>query len=147
MLDVTDTMATYTGIFGNKYAFYSLATDNAGNIEHAKGSAEATTIVTGVRDLSKELPKEFALYQNYPNPFNPATTIQYDIPRDARVTLKIYSILGQEVAVLVDGVETAGAKSVTFDARSYATGVYFYRLTAESAGNSFTRIKKMLLMK
>jgi len=147
--DVTDTSASFTGVSGNKYAFYSLAKDNAGNGEGPKSIADATTIVTGVREKGKELPKQFALYQNYPNPFNPVTTIEYDLPRDAKVSLKIYNILGQEVISLVDGPETAGAKTITFDARQYSTGVYFYRLIAEGAGQSgtFVSVKKMLLMK
>ncbi len=85
----------------------------------------------------------FVLNQNYPNPFNPTTQIDYSISRNSFVTLKVYNVLGQEVATLFSGVETPGNHSVTFDASRFASGVYFYRL---KAGN-FTSVKKMILMK
>ncbi len=89
------------------------------------------------------LPKEFALEQNYPNPFNPTTVIQYALPNEEKVTLKIFNLLGQEVSTLVDAVEDAGYKAVSFDATPFPSGVYFYRLQA----GKFSNVKKMLLMK
>jgi hypothetical protein len=89
------------------------------------------------------LPKAFALRQNYPNPFNPSTTIKYHLPFDTRVTLKVFNIIGQEVATLVNEVQKVGYKSVTFDASSLASGTYFYRLEA----GGFTSVKKLLLIK
>jgi len=102
-----------------------------------------------------ELPKEFALHQNYPNPFNPTTTIQYDLPVDARVTLRIYNALGQEVKVLRDETESAGFKTAEWNStngggNAVSSGVYFYRLEAASVTNSgkrFTEVKKMVLIK
>ncbi len=88
-------------------------------------------------------PKEFKLEQNYPNPFNPTTTIQYQLPADARVTLKVYDILGSEVTTLVNEEQEAGYKEVKFKGSSYASGMYIYRLTS---GN-FSSIKKMMLVK
>jgi hypothetical protein len=88
-------------------------------------------------------PKEFKLEQNFPNPFNPTTTIQYQLPADARVTLKIYDILGSEVRTLVNEEQEAGYKEVQFNGSSFASGMYIYRLTA---GN-YTSIKKMMLVK
>jgi hypothetical protein len=98
-------------------------------------------------------PKEFKLEQNYPNPFNPTTTIQYQLPADARVTLKVYDILGSEVATLVNEEQEAGYKEVKFSATggsasggkafSLASGMYIYRLTS----GSFSSIKKMMLVK
>jgi hypothetical protein len=90
-----------------------------------------------------ELPKEFALYQNYPNPFNPTTKIKYDLPNDSRVTISIYNLIGQEVATLVDENQEAGFKSVEWNAGSLPSGMYVYRLTA----NTFSDVKKMLLLK
>ncbi len=88
-------------------------------------------------------PKEFKLEQNFPNPFNPTTTIQYQLPADARVTLKVYDILGSEVTTLVNEEQEAGYKEVKFKGSSYASGMYIYRLTS---GN-FSSIKKMMLVK
>ena len=103
-----------------------------------------------------ELPKEFALQQNYPNPFNPVTVIRYQIPDVGAghvgdpanggklpVQLKVYNMLGQEVAVLVDGMQEAGYKSVEWNASEITSGVYFYRLIA----GSFTDVRKMLMIK
>ncbi len=92
-------------------------------------------------------PKEFVLYQNYPNPFNPNTTIRYQIPQDGFVTLKIYDILGSEVAALVNEEKPAGSYEVEFNPvsgiRSLSSGIYFYQLKAES----FLETKKMILLK
>jgi len=88
-------------------------------------------------------PKEFKLEQNYPNPFNPTTTIQYQLPQDARVTLKIYDILGSEVATLVNEEQEAGYKEVQFTGSNIASGMYVYRLTA----GDYVSVKKMMLLK
>ncbi|HSD63738.1 MAG TPA: T9SS type A sorting domain-containing protein, partial [Ignavibacteriaceae bacterium] len=86
---------------------------------------------------------EFALSQNYPNPFNPATQINYNIPEDGYVILKVYNSLGQEVANLVHGIVKAGSHSVTFDGKNLSSGIYYYRI---EAGNNVS-VKKMILMK
>jgi hypothetical protein len=98
----------------------------------------------------EELPKEYTLGQNYPNPFNPATTIRYTLPSESRVQLTIYNILGQVVSVLRDGVEDAGYRSINWNASNVASGIYFYRLEATSTcdpGKSFTKVKKMILLR
>jgi hypothetical protein len=89
------------------------------------------------------IPLEFSLLQSYPNPFNPSTTIVYQLPTQTHVTLNVYDILGREVAVLVDGVQTPGIKKIQFDATTLSSGVYFYRIKTAD----FTRSKKMLLTK
>lgn len=103
-------------------------------------------MVTAVEDddeLESAVPDHFALEQNYPNPFNPSTTISYSLPETGHVSLKIYNTLGEEVAVLVDGLLEAGIHKTRFDASRFASGIYFYRI---EAGN-FTASKKMLLLK
>ncbi|MCS6988941.1 MAG: T9SS type A sorting domain-containing protein [Chloroherpetonaceae bacterium] len=86
---------------------------------------------------------DYRLEQNYPNPFNPTTTIAYVLPKAEKVSLKVYDVLGREVATLVNEVKGAGAHATTFDAANLASGVYFYRLQA----GSFSQTKKMMLVK
>jgi Secretion system C-terminal sorting domain len=99
-------------------------------------------VLTGVRETAG-VPLVYELSQNYPNPFNPSTKINYTIPQQSFVTLKVYNILGQEVATLVNEVQKASKYVATFDAKSLASGVYFYKL---QAGN-FVASKKLLLLK
>ena len=95
-------------------------------------------------EVTIQPPKVFSLAQNYPDPFNPSTTIQFTVPNDGRATLKVYNTLGQEVAILFDGVATASQyNQATFNASSLASGIYFSRL--EFGGKM--QVKKMLLLK
>ncbi|MDP2207835.1 MAG: T9SS type A sorting domain-containing protein [Bacteroidota bacterium] len=98
-----------------------------------------------------EIPKEYVLYQNYPNPFNPTTKIKYDLPIASKVILKVYNVLGQEVATLVDEMQEAGFKSVELDGTNLSSGVYFYRLMSNalstSTGHVFISTKKIILLK
>jgi hypothetical protein len=91
-----------------------------------------------------DVPCSFAMHQNYPNPFNPSTTICFDLPKQATVTLKIYDMLGREAATLING-ETiqAGTTSRVWNASKMASGVYFCKLVA----GSYTSVKKLLLLK
>jgi len=92
---------------------------------------------------NEQLPDNFTLYQNYPNPFNPTTTIYYALPEDANIKLVVYNTLGKEVITLRDGYETAGFKSVTFDATTLPSGIYYYRLIT----GRFSTTKAMMLVK
>jgi len=91
--------------------------------------------------------ENYGLYQNYPNPFNPSTTIRYTIPRQSLVTLKVYDVLGREIATLVEEAKPMGVYTVPWDARNvsggYASGVYFYRIVA----GSWTETKKLMVLK
>jgi hypothetical protein len=92
---------------------------------------------------STNLPTVYSLMQNYPNPFNPATTIKFEVPKNGLVTLKVYDVLGAEVASLVNEEKSVGRYEVNFNASSLASGVYFYQLKA----GSFIDTKKMILVK
>lgn len=96
-----------------------------------------------VIEASYSLPLEFSMSQNYPNPFNPATTIDYSVPKTGTVTIKVYDVLGKEVATLVNRQMTAGNYKVEFNANDLTSGIYFYELRA---GN-YNSIKKMILLK
>jgi len=97
---------------------------------------------TAVEDNNATV-KDYSLQQNYPNPFNPTTTISYTVPAPSFISLKVYDILGKEVAVLVNEGKTAGTYNVKFDAKNMASGIYFYRLQA----GSFLITKKLTLIK
>ncbi len=99
--------------------------------------------VTGVAEASTVRPDRWVLHQNYPNPFNPATTIRFTLPQAGHVTLKVFDVLGREVATLVDEKLAAGDHAVVFEASDLSNGVYFYRLTA----GAFTQIRKAVLIK
>ncbi|MCC7158724.1 MAG: proprotein convertase P-domain-containing protein [Ignavibacteria bacterium] len=100
-------------------------------------------VFTGVNQIASEIPLKFMLHQNYPNPFNPVTSIKFAIPSSAFTVIKVYDIIGREVAKLVDKQLSAGTYEVTFDGKDFASGVYFYRI--ESA--DFVDVKKMMLVK
>jgi hypothetical protein len=111
--------------------------------------------ITGTGDLatgverSDLVPTVYELTQNFPNPFNPATTVQYGLPRNSRVKLHIYNILGQQVAELVNADQTAGTYRVVWKA-DVASGMYFYRIEAISVSDQVKRfidVKRMILMR
>jgi hypothetical protein len=93
-----------------------------------------------------DVPAAFSLSQNYPNPFNPTTTIEFSIPEDAFLTLKVYNMLGQVVATLAEREEfSAGENWVELDGANLSTGVYYYRI--EVNDGQFQDVRKMVLMK
>ncbi|NOS84043.1 MAG: T9SS type A sorting domain-containing protein [Ignavibacteria bacterium] len=103
-----------------------------------------TVRVIGIENIGTSIPGEFRLHQNYPNPFNPYTTIEFDIPKNSNVVLKVYDVLGRAVAVLSENeFKNAGSYKVKWNASSFSSGVYFCRI---QAGN-FVDIKKMILVK
>ncbi len=98
---------------------------------------------TGVTTGTTEIPEDYSVSQNYPNPFNPTTKIDYNIKSNGFVSLKIYSVLGEEVATIVDGFKSAGTYTVIFNASQLSSGIYFYTLRS----GDFTGTKKMILVK
>ena len=107
-----------------------------------KGAYSANILTTDVEDQI-QLPNSISLAQNYPNPFNPTTVIEYTIPSNEYTTLKVYDMLGKEVATLVDGPKAIGKYQVNFDASSLTSGVYVYKLTS----GKFSDSKKMVFTK
>jgi len=101
--------------------------------------------LTGIEEgeLGDALPYDFALFQNYPNPFNPSTKIRYEIPELSFITLKVYDVLGSEIAVLVNEEKPIGTHTIDFDATNLPSGIYFYQLQTPN----FTQTKKMILLK
>jgi len=100
-------------------------------------------VITNVENIQNNLPSKFVLEQNYPNPFNPTTTVKYSIPNSGNVTLKVYDVLGNEVATLVNEERPAGVYEVEFDASRLSSGIYFYKLLS----GVFISTKKMILIK
>jgi len=116
-----------------------------GLFENMNGGArifkrETVVSVEKINDLS---PVSYQLKQNYPNPFNPSTKISWQSPLGSHQTLKIYDVMGNEVAALVDEYKPAGSYEVEFNAEGLSTGIYFYKLNA----GEFTETKKMILLK
>ena len=148
---------SYTGAIGT-FAHASFATTGSNTrgyaVTQTGGIAAGYFPVVAVPEEPVEIPQTFAMMQNYPNPFNPTTTLRYALPKDARVTLTIYNVLGQRVATLRDEAENVGYYNVVWNGRNdfgtqIASGVYFYRIEARPTDGSepFSSIKKMLMLK
>lgn len=106
------------------------------------------TYFTLDNEISVGVPKDFTLSQNYPNPFNPVTKINYDLPIDSKVNLKVYDMLGKEVASLVNNdLQKAGYYTVQLNGVNLASGTYFFRIVAQGNGKDFVMTKKMVLIK
>jgi len=106
-------------------------------------STTADVVTSNGDEVALNTPQNFKLHNNYPNPFNPSTNINFDLPQNQDVRLEVFDLLGRRVALLVDETMTAGFHSVTFDASSLTSGVYFYRIQA----GSFVKTQKMMLVK
>ena len=113
-----------------------------GNYEIYYNRDPTGNVVSGIEDSDSELPEEFSLEQNYPNPFNPSTKIEFRVASSEFVQLKIYDVLGQEVATLVNEVKAPGIYQVTWNATGLGSGVYLYRLTA----GSFSDVRKLVVV-
>ena len=135
-----------TGVNPNSYALYNMVwtvfnKDSAGvSMLYAYGKKISTS---SIRQIGTNIPARYNLQQNYPNPFNPVTLINFDIPRQSKVTLLVYDILGRKTALLLNEVKPAGSYSVQFDASHLTSGIYFYKLDA----GTFSEVKKMIVVK
>jgi len=105
-------------------------------------------VPVSVANQLSNIPKEYKLTQNYPNPFNPSTTISFDLPVNSNIVLKVFNLLGEQVAKLADGEYLAGSHQVIFDASNLSSGLYIYRIQAKGDdGNVYIDNKKMIVMK
>ncbi len=124
-----------------------VGTTQQSNIQIISGFLADTLFRSTVVDVKnqEQLPASYSLSQNYPNPFNPSTTIHFELPKESHVTLKVYNMLGQEVATLVNEKREVGRYNVEFRISNfeYSSGVYFYRLIA----GDFVSTKKFVLLK
>lgn len=127
---------------------YSASVSAATALGQAQDSLKAAIdglvkTVVAVNSNDANNPKAFTLGQNYPNPFNPITQVNYSVPQQEYISLKVYNLLGQEVATLFEGIRQPGNYEATFDGSGLASGVYIYRLSA----NDFLEVKKLVLSK
>jgi photosystem II stability/assembly factor-like uncharacterized protein len=145
-LHIDTTNATTNALEGKGTPIAGILYDFEGGLRNATSpdiGADEFDKVTGITKDGSRVPDIFALLQNYPNPFNPATVISYQLPVNSYVTLKIFDLLGREVATLVNERKDAGMYSVRWNASGFATGMYLVRIQA----GSFIDTKKVLLMK
>ncbi|MEW6508247.1 MAG: T9SS type A sorting domain-containing protein [Bacteroidota bacterium] len=130
-------------------AYSNTALQNAASDGFAVGdlnwfpSQKQQWLLTDVRSEKPIIPTEFILEQNYPNPFNPTTTIKFSVPKTGYYTLRVFNVLGQEVAKLLNGQLNPGLHEAVFDASNFGSGVYFYNLS----GSDINITKKMMLLK
>ena len=105
----------------------------------------------GVNEGNIHMPSSFVLWQNYPNPFNPSTRINYSVPHNSFIQIKLFDILGNEVAILVSEEKQTGDYSISFNASGLSSGIYFYQLRATDLESSsrqvFIETKKMILLR
>lgn len=126
---------------------YRVAAYNASTESEYSNEASLKTL-TSVNSRAA-IPSDYMLMQNYPNPFNPSTLIRYNLPRESRVIVSVYTILGEKVSTLINEIQNEGNYELSFDASKYSSGIYLVKMIAESieSGRKFVDVKKMLLMK
>lgn len=143
--NITTNNHQINGLSNNKSYFWRVRSKNSeGNYSYNSGIGmfKVLDVASSVKE-QELLPENFGLNQNYPNPFNPSTTISYQLPVNTHVSLKVFDMLGNEIATLINEVNPAGYHSVTFNAVNFSSGVYFYQLRADD----FVSTKKLILMK
>ena len=165
---ITATVEVPAGTFNDCIRIHGLIVDTSGDstqfnlLHYAEGIGEVSNMVYIVLlefyelelieysvqlsvddNIATGVPSHFSLHQNYPNPFNPTTTFKYGLPKESNVTLKIFDILGREVATLVNEHQSTGYHQINWDAAGRSSGIYFYQIQV----GEFVRVRKMVLMK
>ena len=157
LVDTSLTLMTYRAIYDKLFAWevttavlewHVYSDDGTVSVPALNGPLTLSIDISSLSVDDQLIPDVFALHQNYPNPFNPTTTLQYDLPEDAKVSLVIYDIMGREVKRLVHATQEAGFNSVLWDGKNnhgseVSAGMYLYRISA----GDFHQVKKMLLLK
>ena len=136
-------MKKYILLLFTSIIFFSLNNTFGQNSNQNTAAVQSLTAAKTEYDYGSNDVNTFKLLQNYPNPFNPTTTIQYKIPADSHVTLKIFNSLGNQIKTLVDGYKTGGTHEVVFNAENLSSGVYYAQLRADK----FTKVIRMVLLK
>lgn len=140
----TDDQYYLTPLYGNKKVYYKVSAVDMTGLESTKSEYDSARYNPEIQKQLVEVIKySYKLENNYPNPFNPNTTITFEIPIKEYVELKVYDMLGKEVAELVNGYKEAGNYTVNFDANNLASGLYIYKLKT----SNYNKTKKMLLLK
>jgi hypothetical protein len=122
-----------------KYQYRIKQVDYNGNYEYFTLNEQTELVILK--------PIDFDMSQNYPNPSNPSSKINFQLPADGKVSIKVYDMLGKEVAILMDGMQEAGYHTVQFNGSNLASGVYFYKLVAENGTERFSKTMKLILVK
>jgi hypothetical protein len=145
-LHINETIPTYLESRGIPITGIGIDIDgdqrNADSTDIGADEFNGIYIPTGVED-GIGIPTEYALEQNYPNPFNPSTTFRYSIPAQSKVVIKVFDVLGNKIATLMDEEKSIGTYEEMWNAASLPSGVYFYQLRA----NEYVSTKKMILLK
>lgn len=144
---LTDTFYVFTNIANNQVYYWRVRASNSEGWGEYSDVWNFSTLIVGVEDES--ISNSFELMQNYPNPFNPSTTISFKLPERSSIKLEIYDSIGQYITTLTDGIFDSGLHELNWEAYNYSSGVYIYRLEAQSLNNAehSVQIKSMVLMK
>lgn len=144
--DIQGNQVIFNATQNHRYQFFTIASDQAGNIEPLKTEADAVVQVN--TDKASELPNTFSLDQNYPNPFNPTTTIPYALPQSGDVELIVYNVIGQRIIRVFRANQPAGRYKHQLDMAAFASGVYFYELRVKQDQSiQFRDVRKLVFVK
>ena len=135
-----------------QYAWTVSAILNNGKITWSKDTVRFTTTgtIVSVGDPLRQIPADYIVYQNYPNPFNPSTTLRFGVPKESKVTIVIYNMLGQKVAELADGIFAARYYEVVWNGSRYSSGIYFAvvrMVSTDASQQKVYNVKKLLMIK